>query len=142
MDSTAIMGAVTFGVALLGAVLGVINLWWMLRKDTVRLKVRRMFAYGIQSTWRTVGVEVINVGFLPVTVTEVGFTTRGRGAKRAPIVGDHLRQQALPKRMESRTDLTIYADPSALTDERIKKMTHVYAKTACGLTFKTRNKGR
>src|ERR1039458_5149721 len=70
---TAIAGLV-FGVT--GAVLGILNTWRAFDRDRVRLRVSPIWFFrndGVQ-TVHTLGVDVTNLSFFPVTVTSVGFT--------------------------------------------------------------------
>ena len=68
---TAIAGLV-FGVT--GAVLGILNTWRAFDRDRVRLRVSPIWFFrndGVQ-TVHTLGVDVTNLSFFPVTVTSVG----------------------------------------------------------------------
>ncbi|SRR6266566_1256735 len=85
---------ITFAIAVLGAVLGVINLWLSWKRDCLRLKVIPRYFFGVASDTGKVDplyyfttrngekvpkylcVDVINKG-VATTVTEVGFLLRG-----------------------------------------------------------------
>lgn len=123
----------TLGIAVLGATLGVFNAVWLIRKDTVRLRVQYVTIYvpGVD-TW-TGAVEVTNVGYLPVTVKEIAFH-KGRLAKRrAVVVTDFLQQTALPHRLDARTQITIAVQPDILEMVGSRRFTWCSTATACGV---------
>jgi len=130
--------SITLGIAVIGATLGVFNAYWMVRRDTVRLRVRFMSMYipGMD-TWTT-GVEVTNLGYMAVSITEVAFLGGSLGSKRVIIPDDYLRRHRLPLRLEPRAQVTIAGEPSLVADIRQCGATHCSASTACGLVVKAR----
>lgn len=77
---------VTFAIAVLGATLGMFNAWWSVRKDMAGPRVR---AAGMSTNTglMSVGIEVSNVGYIPVTIAEMGFIS-GRFAKQKMVATD------------------------------------------------------
>lgn len=123
---------VTFGIALVGATLGVFNAWWSVRKDLVRLRVRPV-AMITDTGIASVGIEVINAGYIPVTISEVGFTSGRRAKHKAIITEDLFSRVRLPYRMEPRTEMTMTITPSFIKSPVQRRATHCFAKTACGV---------
>lgn len=121
----------TLGIAVLGATLGVFNAVWLIRKDTIRLKVRFVSIYLPRTNVWTGAVEVINTGYLPVTITEVAFHYGRRSKTRAAVITDLLERTRLPHRLEPRTAISIAANPDILG--RIDAGYHTWcsAGTAC-----------
>jgi len=123
----------TLGIAVLGATLGVFNAVWLIRKDTVRLKVTYVAVYipGVD-VW-TGGVQIINAGYLPVTVNEIAFHNGKTDKKRAAVFSDYVQQIKLPHRMEPRTSITVVADPGILLNIDSGRFTWCSTGTACGM---------
>ncbi|MFX0135624.1 MAG: hypothetical protein ACFFDN_18405 [Candidatus Hodarchaeota archaeon] len=66
--------SITLSLAVLGAILGVINTIHSLQRDSIKLKVKPQCVILPQNFGlKHMGVEVINLGFVPVTVSEIGF---------------------------------------------------------------------
>lgn len=130
---------VTFGIAVVGATLGIFNAYWAVRRDSVRLRVRFVsLLLPASGTW-TVGIEVINTGSVAVTVNEVAVTGGGLGRKKRGIITeDFFRSTPLPNRLEPRTAMTIAAQPGFRDEVRRMRASHCSARTACGVTVKAR----
>lgn len=123
---TAIAG-LAFG--LLGAVLGVINTWRAFDRDRVRLRVVPRF-YITSFGEHGLCVEVINRGFVPVTVSQVAFDVGGR---QMWIHASLLKE--LPKRLEARTAFTASLAAGAEKDAAFARVRSALVRTACGCTF-------
>ena len=125
---------ITFAVAVLGAVLGIINTWQGLRRDNVRLRVRPLSVVALANGAEGFGIEVVNLSTFAVTIEEVGFTLDGRSAAkgdRAPILRPFfLDHGSWPRRLEPRQAVTAYFDVSGISTIR-KRIHRAYAKTAC-----------
>lgn len=128
---------VTFGIAVVGATLGIFNAWWAVRKDMVRLRVRNRVLV-VSTGHVTLCVEVINTGYIPVTITEIGYTESLFAKKKLVITDDFLRQLSLPHRMEPRTVVTMTVTPAGLDMPEMRRMAYSYAKTACGVVSRCR----
>lgn len=127
-----VQSAVTFAIAVLGAVLGIINTWQALRRDRLRIRVRPINAITEHGHW--FGVEVVNLSQFAVTIEEVGFTLGRRSAKRgnrlavlSPVLIDN---GPWPRRLEPRSSVTIYFDPRGL-ESPPSSIARAYARTAC-----------
>jgi hypothetical protein len=134
-----LIAAITLGIALTGAVLGIINTAHALRRDRVRVRVRPtlVLARGFEG----LAVDVINQGLIPITVAEVGFTI-GRGRHPCKIVLARFERslgEALPCRLEPRCCATIVDGGDVTTNPEFPRVTSAYARTACGLVFRGRS---
>jgi hypothetical protein len=136
METLTFVQAATLAIAVLGAVLGLVNTWHGLDKSRVKLKVVPAHAIpvGAADPRLRFCIEITNLGAIPVTVCDVGLLYRGtdqRGSIVQPIILDGGKW---PRRLEPRTSVTIYAQrPSSEQGQRIKC---AYAKTQCGVTAK------
>lgn len=134
MTTTDLMQAVTLAIAVLGAVLGVINTWHGLDKSRVKLRVRPAHAIPVGAAPQNIAlsIEVTNVGAVAVTVYDVGvfyYGTDARGSIVQPLLGDG---GAWPRRLEPRSSVTVYGQrPESRLGHRIKC---AYARTQCGVT--------
>ena len=123
---------ITFAVAVLGAVLGIINTYQTLRRDRLCLRVRPVNAITGHAHW--FGVEVVNLSLFAVTIEEVGFTLGRRSAKHgsrlavlAPLLPDN---GPWPRRLEPRLSVTVYFDPKNI-ERSPSSIGRAYARTAC-----------
>jgi hypothetical protein len=121
--------SITFGFALLGAVLGVMNTWNAINRTRVRLRVSPSYLIAMPNGDPFFGIEVVNLSSFPVTIAEAGFFLPGR--QRSVIV-EPLWGVTLPRRLESREAVTIAFHPGemAARKDRIGK---AFCKTACGV---------
>jgi hypothetical protein len=130
---------VTLGIAVIGATLGIFNVWWMVRRDAVRLRVRLVSLMGVPDGEWTVGIEVTNMGYIPITLTEVAIH-RPDTAERMIIPTDYFHRTALPHRMEPRTSITMAGVPALRTEIRRVGARRCSATTACGVIVRSRFK--
>jgi hypothetical protein len=134
MADTALVQAITLAIALLGAVLGVINTWHGLDRSRVKLKVRpaHAIAVGAANPELDFCIEVTNLSAFAVTVHDVGVFYRGtksRGSFVMPVLADG---GSWPRRLEPRSSVTVYGQrPISQPGRRIKC---AYARTECGAT--------
>lgn len=134
MESVTVVQAVTMAVAVLGAVLGIINTWHMIDRSRVKLRVRPAHAIPIGNVNEslTFCIEVTNLSAFPVTVRDVGVFYHGtnhRGAYAPPVLID---SGGWPRRLEPRSSVTVYGQkPDGSKEQPIKC---AYAKTECGVT--------
>lgn len=128
----------TLGIAVLGATLGVFNAVWLIRKDTVRLKIRYTTMYVIQRDEWIGGIEAVNTGYIAVTIREVAFKRGRRAREKLVITEDYLRSTRLPHRLEPRTSMTMSHSPDVLRQLEAEGYTHGLVTTVCGVTAVTR----
>ncbi len=93
MNSITLIQAITLAIAVLGAVLGLVNTWQGLDKSRVKLLVRPKHAIplGAANSSLTFCIEVVNVSAFALTINEIGVLYRGtksRGAITRPIFVD------------------------------------------------------
>jgi hypothetical protein len=126
----------TLVIAIIGAVLGVLNTWRNFSQDRLRLKVVPKFAFPVGTTDMihpgiNFSIEVINRSTFPVTITEVGFLMRGtkeRAAVPQPILMDG---SSFPRRLEAR-EAASFLLKYAASDPEKSNIYCAYASTACG----------
>ncbi len=152
--------AVTLGIALLGAVLGVINTCWALWRDRVRIKVTPVLMTRVQDGINgqemvgltryardnldadsVIGVQVVNLGVVECTVVAVGINPDGwprrwnpRRRRVSAFPGDAMSQVRLPVRLAPRSGFTIWCpfNGKAL-DAFLPPRSVCFASTACGI---------
>lgn len=125
--------AITLSVAVLGAVLGLINTWQNLDKSRLKLKVSPAHAFAVGAGANpniAFSIDVTNLSAFAVTICEVGFLLGGtdeRASVPEPIIIDGGKW---PRRLDPRSAVTLYmAKPAAPAGCSIKC---AYAKTQCG----------
>lgn len=133
-----IISGMTLGIALVGAVLGVLNTWRNFDRDRPKLRVTPVHAipvggYGGVHPAIGFGIEVINLSPFPVTVREVGFLHSGlsdRAVVVQPVTTDN---KGTPRRLEPREAVSFFMELPGRRKGRPLRC--AYASTACGLTF-------
>lgn len=128
-----IVNGVTLALALLGAVLGIINTWQALDKTRVKLRVRPKHAipFGGMDERLTFCIEVTNLSAFAVTIEEARVSLKGSDNRLAytnPVLID---DGGWPRRLEPRTAVTIYGHAPSKNGHSLKC---AYATTACGVT--------
>jgi hypothetical protein len=128
---------ITFGIACVGAVLGVINTWRTFDRDRIRLRVgpgNWLNEFGESGLM----IEVTNLSYFPVTVAEAGFGMRRwkDGRFLLPVLQYSKGCEGLPHRMEPRTAMTILFRPGADNDSRFAGVHSAFVRTACGQIFR------
>ncbi len=123
----------TLAIAVLGAVLGVINTWHQLDRSRVKLRVVPKHAVPMGNTdpRLTFCIEVTNLSAFAVTIEEAGVfyaKTKARGAYSPPVLLDG---QGWPRRLEPRTSVTVYGQPPESRPGH--RLRCAYARTACGV---------
>jgi len=147
--------SMTLAIAVLGAVLGIINTIHSLNRDRILLKVIPEWVVPKGHDERDLGIRVINLSYIAVSVEEIGFEIKGEKIPlfdpsfeevEVPLFdsGVSLSRAALgermfPKRLEPRTSMTVTVPGEvlkSLKSEEFKKIKIAYAITNCGLIFK------
>jgi hypothetical protein len=129
--------AATLAIAVVGAVLGIINLWRSISHDKAKVKVIPVHAFAVGAMDERVdfGIEVVNLGAVAVTVREVGLFHNGTGTRSvltAPVMMDG---GTLPRRLEPRTSIALYGRTDQING-RSHAIRCAYAKTDCGMTIR------
>ena len=136
----AILGAVT---GIVGLILSVMNTWRAFDRDRVKLKVQARCAIisrPIGGTNDLLCVEVTNVGFVPVTVSQVGFNLRKPRKHFLAFIPEQGISDPLPKRLEPRTSMTIFVPNHVSSEDQFGFVTTAFAKTQCGESFTSGSK--
>jgi hypothetical protein len=126
--------ALTLSIAVIGAVLGIINTWQNLDKSRLKLKVTPAHAIPIGDVdpRLTFCIEVANLSTFPVSICDVGVFYRGtkwRGSIIQPVFSDG---GIWPKRLEPRSSITVYSQtPEPFQGHKVRC---AYASTQCGYT--------
>jgi len=134
MGDITLVQAATLAIALVGAVLGVINTWYGLDKARVKLKVvpANAIPLGGANPALRFCIEVTNLSGFPVTISDVGVFFRGTDSRGSFVMPVLLDGGAWPRRLEPRSSVTVYAQrPESTPKSRIKC---AYARTQCGVT--------
>lgn len=134
MVSVTVVQAITFSIAVLGAVLGVINTWIGLDKSRVKLRVAPAHAIPVGSADPRLrfSLTITNLSAFAVTIDEAGVLYRRsnkRGSLTQPVFADG---GTWPKRLEPRSSITLYSQQPGSDDGR--RIKSAYARTACGVT--------
>lgn len=129
-----VVEAITLAIAILGAVLGLINTWHAIDKKRVKIRVRPKHAIpvGAVDPRITFCIEITNLSEFAITVDEVGVFYNGtdnRGAYTNPILIDG---KSWPRRLEPRSSVTVYGQPPEPKSGHSLKC--AYARTECGVT--------
>lgn len=136
----------TISLAATGTILGVINTVYLLFKDRVRVKVRIRKAFFVNVSPSQDGkdvliIEVTNLGFIPVTISEAAFLLPDSSGRKIPLIGHNTPMGIqLPHRLEPRTSLSIYSsmqETEAIIQQDCKKG---FVKTDCRRTFTAKRK--
>lgn len=126
---------ITLAVALVGAVLGIVNTLQSVSKSRVRLRVlpKRAIPVGVADPRLTFCIEITNLSDFAVTIEEAGVFHEGTDLRSAivqPVFADG--GSSWPRRLESRSSLTVYSQmPTSTPGHPIKS---AYARTQDGHT--------
>jgi hypothetical protein len=153
-----IFDTITFSIAVLGAVLGLLNAWRSLIKDQIRVKITPKLYVPIKGQaltishldqavvahdprWQTVYdntkhlcFEIINLSYLPITISEVGFITNSKISRIVMLKHYCSGNIKLPQRLEPRSSLLIFGS-EILGDDQIITIRRGYCETDCGRRF-------
>jgi hypothetical protein len=121
-------------MAAVGAVLGILNSWRMFDRDRVRIKVVPR-KYVTSNGDRGLCVDVINLGYVAVTVTQLVIDLRKQRGHMFWFTPGFYESAKLPYRLEPRASITVYVSPAAAQNPEIREGRRVIAKTACGRIF-------
>lgn len=130
-----IISAITLAIAILGAVLGILNTWNSINDRRVRLRVVPKWSIG--PNFQGLAIEVVNLSAFPVTISEIGFTigrSRSGLPRRAPITSQKiLNGTVLPIRLDRHHSFSAIFLSQGLSEHDIRK---AYALTSSGVIRK------
>ena len=149
LTSIAALAGLAFGFV--GTGLGIFNTWRASQKDKVKLKVIPKIYRDLGNTrfsssriptdvnqrWHGLCVEIVNLGFFPVTIDEIGILRTDSDMRMMMARPELSGNESLPKRLEPRTALTAYIPspaPEAMFQMGLSDAKCFYATTACGVT--------
>jgi hypothetical protein len=135
MEGITLFQGSTLAIALLGAVLGVINTWRGLDQSRVKLRVVPAHAIPVGAVDPSIDfcIEVTNLSAFPVTLREIGLLFRGAEERAVFTINPLLLDGGpWPRRLEPRSSVTVYGHkPDARFAQHVRC---AYAKTECGVT--------
>ena len=129
-----IKDVVALATASVGAVLGILNSWRLFDRDRVKLKVIPR-GYTVAGGPSGLCIEVVNVGFVAVTLTQVAFDLRKPRGHMFWFKTDFFKPLDLPYRLDARASVTAYVAPGTGDDPALREARRALAKTACGRVF-------
>lgn len=136
--------AITLAIAILGAVLGLINTWKAYDRDRVKIRVVPAIAFGVGATplgeQPTLCMKIINLSAFAVTISEVGFLLDGSERRLVighPIIVD---DGPFPRRLDARTAFTVYCAPGTEREAKFRRVRAAFASTDLNEVFTGRSK--
>ena len=109
IDALTWKDAITMGVALIGAVLGVMNTWNAMNQQRVRVRVTPHFVASMDGRPIGVSIEAINLSAFALTIKEIGFMG---GSGRVPVLSAQFPEgAALPWRLAPRESASAMVGP-------------------------------
>jgi len=130
--------SLTLAIALLGAVLGIINTVYSLNRDRIVLKVIPKWV--ITPNGKYIGIEAINLSYIAVGIDEVGFSltrrVKWRSSLRLPILNPVVTNGGkFPEKLEPMFSITLIETRPILESKEFKEVKSAYARISCGLIF-------
>ena len=127
----------TLGIALVGALLGILNTWRAFDRDRVRLKV--IPQSGVLSeadrSKRFLAIQIVNLSAFPITVSDAGFQLCGAKVQEYRVLPHLDDGGSLPHRLDARADVTLQFPTDSYDDRYMSRALRAYATTACGRRF-------
>ena len=130
--------AITFTIAVLGAVLGIINTWRNIDKDRIKIRVHLIWSFfhlPATGTQERFGIEITNLSSIPITVFKVGFLPVRVKDKQLVFLPECTDGKDFSRRMESRISLSVTMAPGSENDPMFAHVTRAFVTTACGKRF-------
>lgn len=130
---------VTLVIAVAGLILGIRSEWRAHRHDRVSLRIVPKISLPVgpvPDPRPRLVFEIINDGFLPATVSEVGLLYHGtteRGVITVPIM---MGGEKWPLRLEPHSSVTVYTDPAELENPELRRLDCAYVATASDIVFR------
>lgn len=134
-DATAVAALV---VSLISLVVSVSTIWRLFDRDKVRFRVTHGEYTRADGGGGGVWIDVVNIGYLPITITHIGFEFTAPGLQ---IVAprEFLNGESLPHRLEARASVRVTYPilPSSMEKNPLLRDDKVaIATTACGKTIR------
>lgn len=130
---TELIALVSLVIAVIGAVLGIINTIYRFSKDKIRLKVRPQIMASVGDPTRQEGIiiNVVNLSSFPITINYIGLKC---------MKGRYLEcglnpQNRLPYRLESKGNYVGIIAESIKQIKDLHLVKRAYVITACGKKF-------
>lgn len=121
----------TLAIALLGAVLGMLNTWRTFRGDRVKLRMVPLYAEDTDGG-HNFAVEVVNLSSFPVVVNYIGFSLQGTDKHMQLPAPAFIGGERLPVRLEARASCTALAPLAAFDKAQLARIDRAVVQTACG----------
>ncbi len=131
-----VIESITLSIAVLGALLGIINTWISVNRDKPKIKVIPQWAFIMPAGYQGISIEAMNIGIVPVTVCEVGLFLISKNQKLIDPRMNSLDGRDLPVRPESRSSISLLLSSEVLKDANFERVSHAYARTQCGITVR------
>lgn len=124
---------ITMSLAVIGAVLGIINTWYNLDRSRIKLRVTPAKAIPVGSANPSIemAIEIINTSAFPVSIAEAGLNIKGSNQRFCIITPIFPDGGQWPKRLEPRSSLTVYSQLPEMENRHLIK--NAYCKTQCGV---------
>ena len=121
----------TFGVAVVGATLGVLNTWRGILKDRAKIKVTPKLWLDGQGR-SGLCIDAVNLSAFDLTISQVGLNIGGKKRLAFPFysIGDKT-----PILLVPRSCVCFYVKPGCIDNRDMKKVKGAIAITACGRIF-------
>lgn len=140
MDAPTILQLATLAIAVVGAVLGVINTWNSISERKPRARVRFLNLYGGPDVEHFgYSIEVTNLSAFPLTINEVGFSLSPwwkTDIERLLLHPDDRFGSSTPRKIEPREQVD-FRFLGQMQGRSPKLIRSAYAKTACGVIFRS-----
>jgi len=126
--------AITLAIAVLGAVLGVINTWRAIDRDRIKIRVCPIWSFiNLAGNMQTrFGVEITNLSSVPITVSQVGFLLSGDKEKQFVFMPECVDGGTFPRRMEPRTAMSALMTIGSEDNPTFGHVSCAFVTTACG----------
>lgn len=134
MQEITVFQAITLAIAVVGAVLGLINTWRAVNNDRVRLLVTPVNIVVPMVGEQHLAISVVNRSTFAVTVTHVGFDLVDT-ANHMQIMPSDQFGETVPCKLEPRTSATFHLSAGAHMSRNFGLVKHAYVGTACGRKF-------
>lgn len=133
------VNVITVIVAVVGAVLGIINTCYVLRRDKIKLRVSPINIVDSSSKRTPFGIKITNLSTFPVVVIDVGFIL---GKKQKFSICESGKSYPLDTRgvVTVEYQQSINSFLSFLAESQSHPVEKVYAETECGETHYGTNK--